>query len=86
MNTLQNCPSHLPYVAALSLYQKVIFQHYYLYTSDYLQYLRRKQIATAVLQLQMFTYCCLVLPIICIALVLHLGHAKGGTHVLIWTS
>jgi len=34
----------------------------------------------------MFTYCCLVLPIICIALVLRLGHATGGTHVLIWTS
>ena len=26
-----------------------------------------------------------MLPIICIALVLHLGHATGGTHVLIWT-
>jgi len=40
-------------------------------------YLRRKQIATVVLQLQLFTYCCLLLPIICIALVLRLGHTTG---------
>ena len=26
----------------------------------------------------MFTYCCLMLPIICIALVLRLGHATGA--------
>jgi len=37
------------------------------------------------LQLWLFTYCCLVLPIICIALVLRLGHATGGARVLIWT-
>jgi len=30
---------------------QVIFQHYYSYTSHYLRYLRRKQIATIVLQL-----------------------------------
>jgi len=45
----------------------------------------KKQIATVVLQLQLFTYCCLVLPVICIALVLRLGHATGGARVLIWT-
>jgi len=33
----------------------------------------KKQIATVVLQLWLFAYCCLVLPIICIALVLRLG-------------
>ena len=33
---------------------------------------------------RLFTYCCLALPIICIALVLHLGHATGGVRVLIW--
>ena len=65
--------------------QKVIFQHYYSYTSDYLRYHTRKQIATFVLQLWQFTYCCLVLPITCIALVLRLGHATGGARVLIWT-
>ena len=27
---------------------------------------------------QMFTYCCLVLPIVCIALLARLGHATGG--------
>jgi len=37
-------------------------------TSDYFRYLRGNQIATAVLQLQLFTYCCSVLPVICIAL------------------
>jgi len=45
----------------------------------------KKQIATVVLQLQLLTYCCLVLPVICIALVLRLGHATGGARVLIWT-
>jgi len=33
----------------------------------------------------MFTYCCLVLPIICIALVLRRGHTTGGARVLIRT-
>ena len=65
--------------------KKSHFQHYYSYTSDYLHYLRRKQTATVVLQLSLFTYCCFVLPIICIALVLHLGHTTGGVRVLIWT-
>ena len=31
--------------------KKVIFQHYYSYTSEYFRYLTRKQIATVVLQL-----------------------------------
>jgi len=44
-----------------------------------------KPIATVVVQFQLFTYCCLVLPVICIALVLHLGHATGGARVLIRT-
>jgi len=65
--------------------KKVIFQHYYSYTSDYLHYFIRKQITTVILQLQLFTYCCLVLPVICIDLVLRLGHATGGACVLIWT-
>ena len=53
------------------------------YTPDCLRYLKRKQIATIVLQIQLFTYCCLVLSIICIAvgLVLRLGHATGGVRV-----
>ena len=58
---------------------------YLLFISDYLRYLRRKQIVTVVLQLWLFTYCCSVLPIICTALVLRLGHATGGARVLIWT-
>jgi len=35
--------------------------------------------------LYFFTYCCLVLPIICKALVLRLGHATGGACVLMST-
>jgi len=34
---------------------------------------------------ELFTYCCLVLPITCIALVLRQRHATGGARVLIWT-
>jgi len=38
MNTLQICPPHLSDVATLPWeIQKVIFQHYYLYPSDYLR-------------------------------------------------
>ena len=48
--------------------KKIIFQHDYSYTSDYLRYLRRKQIASVAMQLKLSTYCCLMLPIICIAL------------------
>ena len=39
------------------------------------RYGRRKQIATVVLQLELFTYCCLMFPITCIALVLRLGQS-----------
>jgi len=54
MNTLQICPTHLLDVSILPWeIQKSHFQHYYSYTSDYLRYLRRKQIATVVLQLQL---------------------------------
>ena len=62
--------------------KKIHFQHYYLYTSDYFRYLRRKQIAAVIL---LFTYCCLALSVTCIALVLHLGHATGRARVLMWT-
>jgi len=52
MNTLQICLPHLSDddVATLrrKMQKKVIFQHYYSYTSDYLQI---AQIATVVLQL-----------------------------------
>ena len=67
MNNLHICPPHLSHVATLpSEIQK--FQYYYLYTLDYLHDLRRKQIAAVVLQLKLFTYCCLVLSIIYIAI------------------
>jgi len=79
------CP-HLSDVATLPReIKKVIFQYYSSYTSDYLRYFRRKQIATVVLQLLLFTYYCLVLPVISIAIILHLGHTKGGARVLIRT-
>jgi len=52
MKVLQICPPHLSDVATLPWeIQKSLFQHYYSYTSDYLHHLRRKQIATVVLQL-----------------------------------
>jgi len=52
MNILQICPLHLSDVATLPWeIQKVIFQQYYSYTSDYLRYLRRKLIVALVLQL-----------------------------------
>jgi len=52
INISQICPPHLSDVATLPWeVQNVTFQHYYSYTSDYLHYLRRKQIAPVVLQL-----------------------------------
>jgi len=52
MNTLQICPSHLSDVATLPWeIQKCHFQHYYLYTLDRLRCLKRKPVATVVLQL-----------------------------------
>ena len=55
MNTLQICPPHLSDVATLpwEILKKVIFQHYYSYTSDYIRQLRRKQTATVVLRTQL---------------------------------
>jgi len=44
MDTLQICPPHLSDVATLPV-------EVHSYTSDYLRYLRRKQIANVVLQL-----------------------------------
>ena len=83
MKILQICPPRLSDVPWEI--QKSHFQHYYSYTSDYLCYLRRKQIATVVLQLLLFACCCLMPPVICIALVLRLGHSAGAARVLMWT-
>jgi len=48
-NILHICLPHLSNVATLPWeIKKVVFQQYYSYTSDYLHYLRRKQIATIV--------------------------------------
>ena len=84
MKILRICPPHLSDVATLPLgIQKVIFQHYYFYTSDYLGptlYHKKtnSNCCTAALAI------CLLL-VICIALVLRLWHATGGARVLIWT-
>ena len=55
MNILHICPPHLSDVATLlwEIQKKVVFQQHYsaISDSDYLHYLRRKQIATVVLQL-----------------------------------
>ena len=61
MKILQICPPRLSDVPWEI--QKSHFQHYYSYTSDYLCYLRRKQIATVVLQLLLFACCCLMPPV-----------------------
>jgi len=70
MNILQICPPHLPDVDTLpweiqkkSFFNIVIHILQIIYVSS-----EKKQVATVVLQLLLFTYCCLVLPIICIAL------------------
>jgi len=49
MNILQICPPHLSHVATLpwEIQKSRFFQHYCLYTSDYLRYLRRKTAALA---------------------------------------
>ena len=52
MNNLQTCQPHLSDVATLPWeIQKKSFSTFLFKTSDYLHYLRRKQIATVVLQL-----------------------------------
>jgi len=48
MNTLQICPPHLSDVATLPWeIQKVIFHHYYLYTSNYLLYLEENKLQSS---------------------------------------
>ena len=45
---------------------------------------QKKTNRNCVLQLKLFTYCSLMLPIICIALVLlRLRHATGGAQVIV---
>ena len=82
MNILHICSPHLSDVASShfnlgnpkkSFFSTVSFVH----TSD-LPFLRRKQIATAALQLSCLLYC---LPIICTSLLPRLGHATWGAHV-----
>ena len=86
MNTSQICPPHLSDVVTLpwEIQKSYSSTKLFIYFSWFtLGYLRRKQIATVVLHLYLFTYCCWVLPIIFTALILRLGHATGTTRVLI---
>jgi len=86
MNLLQSCPPHLSDVATLpweiqkSHFSTLLFIYFRIFTLS-----QKKINSNCVLQLQLFTYCCLVLPIICIALVLRLEHATRGARVLIRT-
>jgi len=72
--------SHFP----LGNQKKIIFQHYYSYTSNYLCYLRRKNSNCCTVGLSVYLLLFSV-PVICIALVLHLGQTTGGARVLIRT-
>jgi len=53
MKSLQTCLPHRSYVATLpwEVQKSHFFSHYYSHTSNYLRYLKRKQIATVILQL-----------------------------------
>jgi len=85
MNTSQSRPPHLSYVATLLWeIQKVIFQHYYSYTSNYLVTSEENNSNYCTTALAVYVLLFNV-PIICIVLLLSLGHATGGARVLIWT-
>ena len=70
INSLYTCPPCPHTVATLtweiqkSHFSTVSFKH----TSDYLRYLEKKQTATVCTATYLFTYCCLLLAIICVAL------------------
>jgi len=76
MNMLQSFPPDLSDVATLpweiqkSHFSTLFFIYFRLFTLP-----QKKTNSNCCLQLQLFTYCWLVLPIIRIALVLRLGHA-----------
>ena len=86
MNTLQICPPDLSDAATLpweiqkSHFATLLFIYCRLFTLS--QKKTNTNYCSAALAV---TYYCLVLPIICIAMVLRLRHATGGAHVLIWT-
>ena len=86
MNTLQISAPHqsdvatLPWEIQKSHFSTLLFIYVRLFTS--FQKKTNSNSCTADLA---FTYCRLVLPIICIAVVLRLGHATGGARVLIRT-
>jgi len=84
---IQIYPPHLSDVATLPWeIQKSHFQQHYSYTLLIIYVISEEnKTETVVLQLQLFTYGCSVLPIICIALVLSLRHTTGGARALIWT-
>jgi len=84
--TLQICPPHLSNVATLpweiqtSYFSTLLFIYFRLFTLP--QKKTNSNCHTAALAVY---YYCLVLPAICVALVLRLGHSTGGARVLIWT-
>jgi len=87
MNTSQSHPPHLSYVATLLWeIQKVIFQHYYSYSLLQIIYVTSEENNSNYCTTALAVYLLLFnVPIICIALLLSLGHATGGARVLIWT-
>ena len=77
MNTLHICPPHQTDVATLpwEIQKKVLFN----ITIHILQRKTNSSCCTAALAVYLL---CLMLPIICIALVLRLGHVTGEAHLL----
>ena len=72
INSLYICPPYLYTVTTLpweiQKTKTVIFLQYYSYRLQTITLSQKKHIATVVLQLICYTKCCLLLPIICVAL------------------
>jgi len=76
MNILHIRPPYLSEPLYLKKPKRVIIRVLFIHTADYFS-LSQKRIPTVVLQLQLFTYCSSVLPIICIALITATGARYG---------
>jgi len=64
---------------------KVIFHHFYSYTSDYLRYIGRKNSNCCIASLAVYLLLFSASYYLHSPIVLRLGHATGGARVLIWT-
>ena len=87
MKSLQTCLTHRSYVATLPW--EIQKSHFFLIIIHILQIIytnNQKKTNSNCYTASLAVYLLLFsAPTICIALVLRLGHATGGAHVLIWT-